>query len=299
MCPNQSAQKESGGPFSTALAPFLAGLASQVVIIGALLYYFGWVTTQATYTYFGVDTSLLNFNTIDYMLRSANVAFPALAVASIAIIAALNLDQAVLRYLSGRQDDPSFVRHARFLPHALKSTAVILGGLALVDITMKAYSATAFTVRIPLLLLAGSIIFIYSIRVSGINNNPPSSDLRYLRQLQYHTTLSLALIAVVWILSIYAVQAGRQTAVNLARGIRDLPAVFLYTTQRQAISGSGVNAAEIDQAGTKYRYQYSGLRLLLRSGDRLFLIPVRWQHNRDSVIIIRESDDVRANVTTQ
>ena len=38
----------------------LAGLASQVAILTAILVYFGWVRARATYGYFGVDVSTLD-----------------------------------------------------------------------------------------------------------------------------------------------------------------------------------------------------------------------------------------------
>ncbi|MFL6149675.1 MAG: hypothetical protein ACJ72I_19665 [Pseudonocardiaceae bacterium] len=48
---------------------------SHVVLITALLYYFGWVYTHSFLGYFGIDPSLVGYNTADYVLRSMNVAF--------------------------------------------------------------------------------------------------------------------------------------------------------------------------------------------------------------------------------
>ncbi len=97
----------------------------------------------------------------------------------------------------------------------------------------------------------------------------------------------------------YAVQIGEQSAVSLANRIYSSPSVLLYSTQRLAIAGPGVSADEITQTGLKYHFRYTGLRLLTRSGDRLFLIPVSWRKGRDLVYILRDTDDLRADVTTQ
>jgi len=40
-----------------------------------LLYYFGWVRTNALFGYFGIDANLLSYTTQDYLVRSVGVAF--------------------------------------------------------------------------------------------------------------------------------------------------------------------------------------------------------------------------------
>jgi hypothetical protein len=62
-------------------------IASQTALITGLLYYFGWAREQSTLTYFGLDTSLVDYSTADYVLRSVNVAFtPIVRVALAALV---------------------------------------------------------------------------------------------------------------------------------------------------------------------------------------------------------------------
>jgi hypothetical protein len=53
----------------------IGAITSQVVLLTAACYYFGWVYTHRFFEYFGVDTNLLGYGTTDYVLRSITVAF--------------------------------------------------------------------------------------------------------------------------------------------------------------------------------------------------------------------------------
>lgn len=50
-----------GARLARTTSAVLAGLASQAVILTAVLFYFGWARAKATYGYFGVDISVLDF----------------------------------------------------------------------------------------------------------------------------------------------------------------------------------------------------------------------------------------------
>ncbi|MCA1607627.1 MAG: hypothetical protein LC775_19660, partial [Acidobacteria bacterium] len=53
----------------------IGAITSQVVLITAVLYYFGWVYNQSYFGYFGIHNSLLGYGTADYVLRSIDVTF--------------------------------------------------------------------------------------------------------------------------------------------------------------------------------------------------------------------------------
>jgi len=60
-----------------------------------------------------------------------------------------------------------------------------------------------------------------------------------------------------------------------------------------------VVVTEITQPGTKYHYQYSGLRLLLHSSDKYLLLPVGWQYEQDRLFLLHEDDTIRVDITTR
>src|ERR1700724_2957006 len=53
----------------------LAAVIAPSSLITALAFYFGGVRTDAYFSYFGIDRSMINFATADYLLRSTDVLF--------------------------------------------------------------------------------------------------------------------------------------------------------------------------------------------------------------------------------
>ena len=58
------------------------------------------------------------------------------------------------------------------------------------------------------------------------------------------------------------------------------------------LAGTGITAA-VSVAPARYRHCYTGLRLLLRSGGRFFLLPEHWTPGQAPVLVVAESDSVR------
>src|SRR3954463_3259502 len=84
-------------------------VASATALLAALLYYFGWARTQATYGYFGIDTGLLGFSTPDYLLRSINSAVPPAIGAGLVALLLISLR----RWLAATFGDNARVRRWR------------------------------------------------------------------------------------------------------------------------------------------------------------------------------------------
>jgi len=59
------------------------------------------------------------------------------------------------------------------------------------------------------------------------------------------------------------------------------------------LAGAGITAAAVGVAPARYRHCYTGLRLLLRSGGRFFLLPEHWTPGQAPVLVVAESDSVR------
>ncbi len=110
---------------------------------------------------------------------------------------------------------------------------------------------------------------------------------------------SLGLLASLWAVSLYGDQVGTRIATDFAAGLPDQSEVVVYSTARIALSGPGVAVAEITQPGTKYHFQYTGLRLLAHSADKYLLLPRGWQHGRDRVFLVRDDDSVRIDIAAR
>src|SRR3954466_8476071 len=62
------------------IVELIGAIAAPVTVLTALLYYFGWVRTNAIFRYFGADPTLLAFGLPDYLTRSAGTAFKPIVI---------------------------------------------------------------------------------------------------------------------------------------------------------------------------------------------------------------------------
>jgi hypothetical protein len=110
------------------------------------------------------------------------------------------------------------------------------------------------------------------------------------------TLLALGLVAGLWVVGVYGDQVGTRLATNTAAQLPIQPGVIIYSTERIALNGPGINVREIVGSDSKYHYQYTGLRLLLRASDKLLLLPASWQRGHDRVLLIRDDDSIRIDI---
>jgi hypothetical protein len=274
---------------------------SQTVVITALLYYFGWVRTQADFRYFGVDPSLLSYTTADYVLRSVNSSFPFLIGMALVALLLLSLHRWVLVYVVHA---PMGALPGKVLS-VFVSTAPLLGAvLAAVVLARLLFPNQIVWPRglaLPLMLmltvgLLGYSGHLRSLRCSMLGRKREDHHFGSRAQIQAVVLVALGVLGVLWLLTIYAAQAGERLAVNSARTLRGQPEIIIYTTDRIAIAGSGITVDEIQQAGSRYRYRYSGLRLLVQAGGRYILIPTDWKKGRDSVLLVPADNTIRLDI---
>ena len=94
----------------------------------------------------------------------------------------------------------------------------------------------------------------------------------------------------------FAAAYGRAEAVRLSNRLDTLPAVVLDTRSDLAIRFPGIQTFTL--TGGDYRYRYRGFRLLLASGDKLFLVPDRWTPQSGAVVVLRDDDSIRLELYT-
>jgi hypothetical protein len=314
-------------------------ITSQVVLITALLYYFGWIYTHSFFEYFGVDTSLLGYGTADYVLRSSNVAFDPFIYLAFGVLALFGLHRIVMvPALIARIDKPTLAnavtstlsgpapersawfrlgrglalarvrnrwrlgrsnpRYPRYVIGTLRAIAIILVTVVFAGMMLPKQIGTPLGLILPLLLilsvgLLGYVAYVRSTypHVFAITTPSTSPSRTYIL-----TLLALGLVAGLWTVSLYGVQVGSQLAANIAAGLSTRPGVVVYSTERIALGGPGIVVAEIAQPGAKYHFQYTGLRLLVRAPDKFLLLPSRWQHGRDRVLLLRDDNSIRIDI---
>lgn len=192
----------------------------------------------------------------------------------------------------------SFIR--RFI-RSVQGFAIMLAATMLAGIVFDKFGIL-LGIKLPLLLILSFILLGYVTHIQSAYSDvlakavtPPASTAPRVYSL---ALLALGLLAGVWAISLYGERLGTQDALSIAANQGALSKVQVYSTDRIALQGSGIIVSEIAQPGTKYHYEYTGLRLLASPPGRFLLLPSKWQKGRDRVLVLRDNDFIRVDIFT-
>jgi hypothetical protein len=270
-------------------------IAPSTLVI-ALAFWFGWTLTNARSAYFGVDSSTLGFSTTDYLLRSADAAFVPVAVTLLAILVAITLH--------------GLVRQATMTHRGLNVVIIGAIGGSILGAVLTLFSiwgmfeplpvATYYLVP-PLILGLGPALTAYSLwilrHVRVPNGQKASRSVPAWERSGYVIAAMLVLLGIFWAASLYAEALGRGRAQALAENLSSRPAVTVFSAKSLGINAPGVTVTKIAASSSAYKFRYSGLRLLIHSADKYFLVNDEWSHERGVTIVLGDTSDIRLEFT--
>lgn len=259
---------------STVVAP--------ATLLGAVLFYFGYVSARAQFAYFGVDVDTLGFSTQEFVMRSPQpLLVPVLAMLLAA--AATTWAAAETNRRLGAADPATVDRAAR------SATRVALGLIALGLALLAAYPLLGGRELYPLVtpLLIGLGGGLLALRLHHV------PDPRTTRTTVVILTL-LTVAALFWGTATLAEWSGRGRAKEVARDLQELPAVVIDTAEPLfAGDDTVVESVFPESEGQAYRYRYRGLRVLAEGEGRLFLVPERWSPSGSTYVVSMDAARVR------
>jgi hypothetical protein len=269
-----------------------ASVLAPVTVLTALLFYFGFARTNALYSSFGIDASTLGFSTQDYLVRSVEAVYVPAGILILTILLLLWLHQLV----SQRLADPA---RKFWLPPA----AVVFGiaGLLLfargiAGVALPSLSNGDFLVT-PLCLGSGTLFIAYALhirrRLRAPQREPEAERAALTRGVNLALVILLVLLSVFWMATNYAKAYGRGFASQLSQRLDRQPSVVIYSTDRLYLHGNGIVEQTLPASGGAYHYRYEGLRLLIYSRGRYFLLPEGWDRSRDPTIVLPDAGSLR------
>jgi len=93
-----------------------------------------------------------------------------------------------------------------------------------------------------------------------------------------------------WAANGFAAGFGTGRAVDDATALPRRPEVVLDTKERLVDPPEGVTETPLPvEEGQTYKYRYRGLRLLLATGGRLFLVPQHWDDQGRTLVVPNDS----------
>jgi hypothetical protein len=259
---------------------------APTTLITALAFYFGWTFTNERASYFGIDPSALGFSTTDYLLRSVDVLYVPLGAVILAALGAVTIHS----FIRGRIDDPHFAAtrdRAAWACGIVGSALLVLGIATLfwtppLRLDQRGHGGYLLP---PLSPGVGALLIAYC---------------AFLARRRISTTAlvlvaCLVVLSAFWTASAYARALGLGRAKALERSLSTQPGVRIFSKKRLRIKAKGVIETSIDRDAA-YPYKYAGLRLLIRSGGKYFVVPDSWSQDRVA-IVLPDNDDIRVEFT--
>ncbi|MEO3782649.1 hypothetical protein ABGB12_04930 [Actinocorallia sp. B10E7] len=287
----QETQKEPASkPLTARLAPII-GIVAPTTLVTALLLYFGYLSTQARFKYFGADLDLINLTTTDLLFYGSEAVFVAVVVLALAVLFGAGV------YLVGKWfvSEPRRDAAVGWTSLALLYLGLLLLVGALVGM-VTGVTLTRRPIETPLALMLSALMLRYSLWLWQARDAdrekplwmPPPEAVDLIRGV----LLVLLIAGLFWTCALASSLYGRSRAVGMVEELRSYPGVLLYTQDAIHSTPLGVSYTDLGKKQS-YRHRYHGLRLLAESDGRLFLVPVRWSPTTSRVLVIQNSSDIR------
>ena len=244
---------------------------APATFLTAVLFYYGYVSSRAQYRYFGLDVDTIGLSTRDYVMRS-----PQPLLVPLLLVPAIGAGLLIVARVLQRRVPLTMLRSATW------ASTVILGvGLLMLFGYAWIGEWPYYPMVTPLVLTVGLLALVWCWRRAGARP----------------TAVVLALVAVAvcvfWATATLAQWTGLGAAQRTARNLDQLPAVvmdtkdrlYLGTTPDSGVIETNLGGLAVADKDQTFRYRYRGLRLLIQSGDRMFLVPEHWTPSNSTLLV--------------
>ncbi|HEY9357609.1 MAG TPA: hypothetical protein VIQ52_15015 [Arthrobacter sp.] len=279
----------SGADLSHSVLQWFAIIAPLSTVATALAFWFGWTMTATRTAYFGIDQSVLEYSTVDYLLRSADALIvPAIFVLLITVVC-VGI-HAVTAAIIRREVGLGYVQIGAVIVLLVGTFVTSLGVWTMFE---DLPFATPFLFE-PSALGGGIAVSAYAfwvLRRTALGEH----RLRRLpmwEKLGYVAVVLLVVVALFWACSSYAGALGTGRSKAFAEDLESRPSVTVYSVHSLAI-GSSVREERISLLDSKYGFKYTGLKFVTLSSGKYFLLPADWSRNSGVAIVLDESAEYR------
>jgi hypothetical protein len=289
--PSGPMERSGGAPSWRSTVETIGAVVAPTTLVGALLYYFGWARTDALYANFGVDASALGFSVQDYVLRSTDAIYVPLGVLGILALLALWAHAAIRSWAMGRRRR----RVAEVIAPATIAFGLVAFARGVVGVVDPLWDDFLVT---PLCLATGVAMLGYGahlrrkLRTSNAGDDRPA-DPSWFAPAHITLVVLLVVLSLFWATEVYAKAFGRGKAQQIASAVTGRPAVTVYSSSRLHIDTPVVEEHDLGPGYAPYRFRYTGLRLLIRSGGKYFLLPSTWSPRNAVTVVLPDTDAVR------
>lgn len=279
--------REHAEPILGPLVGFAGLVLAPAGVVTGVLYYFGYVRERALFGHFGVDLGSVGFSTTDYLVRSAGSVFLPLATVLGSCLCGLVSHHVLLVGLA--RLNPVRQRLPWLLLGIAGAALAIAGALGLF---LRA-DATGDPIGSPVALGGGALLVEYALSGAISWSVLPVAVAEALgaAKIVRRTLLSaLCLVAAFWATASVADRNGSSAARAIEASLPGRAQAVVYSADRLQVTGPGVGLVQLAGSGGPFAFRYNGLRTLLHSDGRWFLLPVGWTHGNGATVILLPDD---------
>ncbi|MET0714640.1 MAG: hypothetical protein ABWY57_06980 [Mycetocola sp.] len=270
---------------------FLAVISSigpPITLATALLLYFGWARTDAQAKAMGIDVSVFEYSAQDYALRSVTALYSPLIVLLVSGLL-WNAADIVLRGSASRA--PRQIA-------TTGTTAIVAGFVVIVAaVSTEAIAPPAASLFAPYAMALGLLIVLWGFRLQRVATAGGGRRRIEGRAITWTLAFSLVALLLFWGTADFAQALGRRLASDYATTVERLPRTTVFSSFRLHIDAPGVDETR-ELAASTITYRYSGLRLLVLSGDRYILLNDGWTAETGTIVVLRDDQSVRFEFAT-
>ncbi|WP_328444162.1 hypothetical protein [Amycolatopsis sp. NBC_00438] len=281
----------STGAATTAWWSRAPAIVLDVAVGTALLYFFGWIRTDATYRTLNVNVSMLSLNPATYVYRGFIVLLPTILLLGFIIVVASALHRRFVVRTPSTDKGRGRIRRALI---AIRSVGWL--GLATAAATTIAVVSQggAPPYWLPYVLAASSAALGYADQSSADKTHEGGRS----RGVRASALVVLCAVGTLMIIMSYAERLGVQQGQQFLATAQDQPTVALHTKERLSIAGAGVKVVRLTDEGSEFHYRYTGLVLLIRSGDDYLLAPRGLTPDSPRPVFVVPKDKARLDLGT-
>jgi hypothetical protein len=277
--------EQEGDPRWKRAIDMVAVIGPPLTMATALLVYFGWARTDAQAKAMGLDVSLFGYTVQDFVLRS----IPSLFIPLVWLLILAVLWLAVDRFLAGQLADGRTAAVRRLAAVVLVAGVACSAAMWLVVILQPERTV----LFVPYIMAGGVLLAAWGLSLWRRSREVAGRSTPALSRGSEKTLIfCLVTLLLFWGTSDYAQALGRGLAVCYEERSMLLPTAVVYSKDRLGITAPNVRE---QSSGSEEHpvYQYTGLRLLVVSGGRIFLLNEGWTLRSGKVVVLRDDPGMR------
>lgn len=267
------------------LAKLVATVTGSTTAIAALLFYFGWSRAYYFYDYLGVDSSVLDLTTRDYIQLSVDGLFVPAMVAACVTLLVLWAHAALGSRLARRLRTPRLA-----VGIGAVGLLLVANGLSSVE---RATPLNRPLGAAPLSLALGAVLVFYGLRLWRQVAAPSGGRPDWVPAAEWTALFTLLGLSVFWIANDYSAEVGETRAREYVAQLRAQPDIDIFSTRSLSLSAPGVREVRCTSLEAAYQYRYDGLKLVLQAGDAYLLLPASWSRTDGVAVLLPRDDTIR------